>query len=95
MEFWNAVLAVIIVGLLAYGMFCWLIYAPWKLGVDLYQRMRYTRKGICPKCKKRLHGRAERVDQTYNMTDTMVRAACSCGYQTTYGNRRFGDWAGF
>lgn len=61
--------------------------------VHAYRHMRYTRKGVCYKCKRRFAAvNVTPVDQMYS--SRVVTPVCECT-DTKYlpmGNRHFAEW---
>lgn len=87
-----------IVGLVVLGyLLVWIVgglveLAPF-LVLGTYRHLRYTRKGVCYKCKRRFVGFiAQKVDQMYS--DKVLLPVCACK-DTKYlpiGNRHFAEW---
>jgi hypothetical protein len=62
---------------------------------DLYHHVKYTNKGLCPKCHKPAQVRERLADQAYG-PDRVRYLVCTCGAPSIpMGDRRSADWAGF
>lgn len=91
----NAILLVPLALLALYVVFLWVLYPMKFMTVDLYKHVRYTRHGICPKCKLPATFVDRPTDQTYG-TSRVRKLVCSCGSKTIpIGDRSSADWADF
>ena len=89
----DAILAVPLAVLFVWFVVTWTYYPIRFFTVDLYRHVKYTQKGLCPKCHKPLRQTARPADQLYGPSE-VVKSHCTCGAKPiTQGNRRFADWA--
>lgn len=93
MSIFDWVIGVIVTGAIILWLVGIVIELVPFLTVGAYRHLRYTRKGVCYKCKRRFAGFLVRpVDQMY--ANKALMPVCSCK-DTTYlpmGDRHFAEW---
>lgn len=83
-------------GILA-AILLWFVSFLWEMvplfTVDAYRHLRYTRVGICYKCKRPFEGYVEtQVDQMYSSKVVVPVCDCKDTHYLPMGNRHAAEW---
>jgi hypothetical protein len=93
MSIFDWIIGIVLMGFLLVWTIGGLVELVPFLTIDGYRHLRYTRKGVCYKCKRKFAGfAAQSVDQMYS--DKVLVPVCSCKdtHYLPMGNRHFAEW---